>query len=233
MDRRQFLKLVALTGAAPYAAHAAGPLRVAVFGDSLSDGLWSGLRYDLRDDASLDFVRLGKVSSGLTRDGFYDWQARAKSIAAEGFSCGICQIGLNDQQHFDVGDGEIGWGTAEWAPEYRRRAKSIADTFAAHSVPLVWVGLPTVRDKELLPGVELINGIIQSVAAESGNLYISIWAETSDAHGRFSAFLSDGGSMRDLRADDGEHMTGEGYRMVARFVIDGLKSSDKTNFLFA
>ncbi len=217
----------------PLAAFADTPKKVAVFGDSLSQGLWLGLSSDMKDDKNLTFARLGKVSTGLVKDRFYDWTTHAETIAAGPYACGICQIGLNDQQAIDDKGQYISFDDSNWPSVYEQRASLIGDAFVARKVPLVWVGLPNIRGEALAQGVLKINGILSAVAAKTNSLYVSTWEATSGADNRFTAFVKFDGRMENVRANDGEHMTGDGYKMVARLVISAMKSAPQTKALFA
>jgi hypothetical protein len=80
-----------------------------VFGDSLADGLWAGLSQMCH---AVSLARLGRVSSGLVKTGFYDWPVEAAKIAAEPYEAGIICIGLNDQQTIATDAGRFPFGTA-------------------------------------------------------------------------------------------------------------------------
>src|SRR3990170_4135216 len=54
--------------------------RVVVLGDSLGDGLWSGLYRAFEDDATLEFIQKSKASTGFTRTDTYDWNAQLAEL---------------------------------------------------------------------------------------------------------------------------------------------------------
>ena len=45
--------------------------RIVVLGDSLGDGLWSGLYRAFEEDNNLEFVKRSKVSTGFVRTDYY------------------------------------------------------------------------------------------------------------------------------------------------------------------
>ena len=47
--------------------------RVVVLGDSLGDGLWSGLYRAFEEDKTLEFIQHAKPNSGFARTDSYDW----------------------------------------------------------------------------------------------------------------------------------------------------------------
>jgi hypothetical protein len=161
---------------------------------------------------------MGKVSTGLVKSGYYDWVTVAKAQAAGGHPGGIVLVGLNDQVSFDTDAGWVPFGTVRWDDLYRARATSIAAAFREASVPLVWVGLPNVRSESVARGIRHINAIIGKVAET-----------TSEPDGSFTPYLSpDGRSPRELRAPDGMHFTGEGYRFLADHVLTAMRADPRT-----
>ena len=51
-----------------------------MLGDSLGDGLWSGLYRAFEEDSNLEIVKRSKVSTGFTRTDYYDWNAALTDI---------------------------------------------------------------------------------------------------------------------------------------------------------
>ncbi|MGE3529093.1 MAG: hypothetical protein AB7G54_06665 [Methyloceanibacter sp.] len=47
--------------------------RVVVLGDSLGEGLWSGLYRAFEEDKTLEFIQRSKPNSGFARTDSYDW----------------------------------------------------------------------------------------------------------------------------------------------------------------
>src|SRR5262245_50540680 len=47
--------------------------RVVVLGDSLGDGLWSGLYRAFESDATIEFIQKSKASTGFSRIDTFDW----------------------------------------------------------------------------------------------------------------------------------------------------------------
>ena len=233
MDRRTLLSTLVAAATCPGASLAAQGKRVAVFGDSLADGLWMGLRGAGKDGGAPEYARLGRVSSGLVKSGFYDWQAGAEKIAAGAYACGICMVGLNDQQTIDTGGGRIPFGASAWDDAYADLVGSIVAAFARRRVPLVWVGLPTVRDRRVSDGVHEINDVVSGVVTNGGGLFVSTWELTAGPDGRYTAFIADErGRKSEMRAPDGMHMTGEGYLLLGRMVEHRMREAALTASLF-
>ena len=228
LRRRSFLGGVA-TGLICGAAAAEAP-RVAVFGDSLSDGLWAGLTQLCHQVSP---VRLGRVSSGLVKTGFYDWPAQAARIAAGPYKAGFICIGLNDQQTIATDAGPRPFGTDGWDDAYAERVSALVKDFVSHQLPLVWVGLPRVREPRMADGVARINAIISREVPAAGGVYVATWDFTSGPHG-FDSYLPDeSGHAVNMRAADGVHFTPDGYRFLVKQVLARLPSDCKINDLMS
>ena len=83
-----------------------GVFTIAVFGDSLADGLWGSIYRRLQRDDRFEILRAAKASTGIARPDYYDWnEALAEYLAAESIDAAVFSIGLNDMQSMVV-DGE-------------------------------------------------------------------------------------------------------------------------------
>ena len=58
--------------------------RVVVIGDSLADGLWSGVYRSFQEDTNLEIVNKSKPGSGFARPDSYDWTASLDDILSDG-----------------------------------------------------------------------------------------------------------------------------------------------------
>ena len=229
MRRRTFLHALAAGISSPLAVHAAASdrRRVAVFGDSLSDGLCEALNARKRS-TSVSFVRLGKISSGLVKPGFYDWPAAAARIGQDGYDAAVCLMGLNDLQGMADGGRHLAPDTDAWAEAYGRRVDEVSHGIQAAGTRLAWVGLPPVRDAAFNRTVQTINEVLADRVPADGGMFVDIWDESGSPPGHFSAYLPNGrGGQYGARQEDGMHFTGEGYQMVARTVLDAMEADGR------
>ncbi|MBX9460564.1 MAG: DUF459 domain-containing protein [Brevundimonas sp.] len=75
---------------------AQGPLRIGVFGDSMADGLYTGLYRDLRDEPTITVTRFSEVSTGLSRYDYVDIQAKTqRQIEATPVDVAVVLFGTN------------------------------------------------------------------------------------------------------------------------------------------
>src|SRR5262245_16163589 len=73
--------------------------RVLVIGDSLGDGLWSGLYRAFGEDKNVEVVNQSKVSSGFVRMDYYDWNKALDDILKDNtYQMVAVMFGANDDQ---------------------------------------------------------------------------------------------------------------------------------------
>ncbi|XSG83362.1 MAG: DUF459 domain-containing protein [Methyloligella sp. ZOD6] len=195
--------------------------RILVVGDSLADGLWSGLYRSFQDEKNLEVIRKSKVSSGLVRTDYYDWNAVLPELL-EGerkYQIAVVMFGANDGQAIRK-DGE--WhrpGTESWRKIYGERVEQLLRTLREKNIATYWVGLPVMRTATKNKDAEVMNDIFREKSFIYGSKFIETWAGFTDESGRYSAYGPDmSGQQRRLRANDGVHFTMRGYLKLAHFV---------------
>ncbi len=202
-------------------AHAPGAAKnVLVVGDSLSISLGEQLETHYSLQQGVSFVRHGKVSSGLVRQDFYNWEHVLDDLAKRHRpDILIVMIGTNDFKPLRVEGTSLGFGTPAWNREYARRVQRLI-TIARHynqNSLIFWVGAPVMGKPELNSAVAHINRVIadQCLGTERCQ-FIDTSEALADAKGRYieAAPLAQGGSMK-LRAGDGVHLTRQGAALLA------------------
>jgi hypothetical protein len=229
LARRAFLGGAAalLLAGAPLARAAEGRV-VAVFGDSLADGLWAGLQGGVAQEAGLRLVRLGTVGNGLTRAGWRDWvTGKAAEARAKGADSAIVMLGANDVQGLRD-DQRRTWALASegWDREYGARAEFVIGAFReAGCASVAWVGLPVMRDAEAERAARHCDEVDAAAAARAGARFVDISKEFRAADGRWTASVPSGPHKgAALRAEDGVHFSGLGYRLMAEAAWRGLSA---------
>ncbi len=194
---------------------------VVVFGDSVSDGLWYGLRDTSAKSKRLNFVRRGKSSTGFAVPSFFDWPEQAKDIAAQGFSAGIMLLGLNDHLPVKRGKAWVKFGTADWRDIYGERATRVTRCFSLADVPLCWVGPPAVRPKTMDSAMLAIHNVLADVVPKAGGVYIPLRNFTLSGNSAYSDFMqvSETKKVR-VRDEDGVHFSNAGYVLIAQYVLE-------------
>ncbi len=132
----------------------------------------------------------------------------------------VMMIGSNDRQPIREGGKSLAFGTPEWTAAYTRRVNAIDETFRAHGIPLIWVGIPITKDDGFADAMASLNDITRDTAAKSGAVYVDTWEAFSDDNGDFASYGPDiNGQTVRLRSTDGIHFTRAGDRKLAHFVV--------------
>jgi hypothetical protein len=194
---------------------------IAVIGDSLADGIWGGLYRKLYRDKRFCVHRGAKNSVGFAASDLLDPLDRA--FEAGPVDAVVMMIGANDRRGIYAADGKLAaaYHSPQWPAVYRARVDTFVDSVIAHSVPLVWVLLPVMRDAGWDDDCRQINGII-SEAADGRPLVATVATRplTLDPDGKYAAYLKDAkGQQRLVRDSDGIHFTDYGYDMIAGRVL--------------
>jgi uncharacterized protein len=199
--------------------------RVVVLGDSLGDGLWSGLYRAFEDDATLEFIQRAKPSTGFARTDAYDWNAElADLLKKETYQIAVVMFGGNDAQAIRSGKDWLKVGSEGWDQIYGQRVEAFIKKLRAANIAVYWVGLPIMRSPGQSSDAEAMNEVFREKAFINGAKFIDTWNGFSDEAGRYSAYGPDmTGQVKRLRADDGVHFTMRGYLKLAHFVEKELR----------
>jgi hypothetical protein len=199
--------------------------RVVVLGDSLGDGLWSGLYRAFQEDTNLEFIQRSKVSTGFVRTDSYDWNEElAKILKEESYPIAVVMIGANDDQAIRSGKDWLKVGSDGWREVYGQRVEAFIKKLRAANMAVYWVGLPIMRSPDQSTDAEMMNDVFREKAFINGAKFIDTWNGFTDEAGRFSAYGPDmTGQVKRLRADDGVHFTMRGYLNLAHFVEKELR----------
>jgi hypothetical protein len=205
---------------------ASGNLRIGVFGDSMADGLWTGLYRELQDQPGVIVTKFSEVSTGLSRYDYVDIQAKTeRQIAEQPVDAAVILFGTNDAQSISI-DGQIhAFGTDAWKAAYARRIDDLVTMLKSRGVAVYWVGLPEMKRPAFDARMNLINAVVSARMAALGVPYIETESLTKNAEGRYEAYLEETGTGRRrlMRANDGIHMTMAGYLRMTEPVVARLK----------
>ncbi|MGH6818703.1 MAG: SGNH/GDSL hydrolase family protein [Methylovirgula sp.] len=199
---------------------------VAVMGDSLGQLLAQGLAESLSDRPEVGILRDAHEDSGLVRDDFYDWTKAAHDLIASGqkINVAVMLIGSNDHQPLRDADGSYDPGTPKWQEIYAARVEAISAMFRDAKIPLLWVGLPIMKNDRLSSEMAALNDIYRAHASKNGASFIDIWDAFGDDRGQFSSYGPDvNGQVVRLRSLDGIHFTRAGAIKLASFVAPDIR----------
>jgi hypothetical protein len=205
---------------------ASGRLRIGVFGDSMAEGLWTGLYREMRDQPGVTVTRFSEVSTGLSRYDYVDIQAKtARQIAEDPVDVAVILFGTNDAQGISL-DGVVhDFGTDGWKAAYARRVDDLVALLRGQDVAVYWVGLPAMKRASFDTKMMLINDVVSGRMAALGVPWLETESLTENAEGEYDAYLPEAGTGRRrlMRANDGIHMSTAGYLRITEPVAARLK----------
>ncbi len=213
---------VPLTEERPPAPRPAGALfTLAVLGDSLGVTLGQGLAEAYGARADMVVMRKARENTGLVRNDAFDWVKNARDLleSNDSISAAVILLGVNDRQPLRDETGAFDLRSPRWKQIYGDRVETIAQAFKARGIPLIWVGLPVMKNERVSADMEQINAIIRDRAGRAGAIYVDVWDAFLDDRGQFTTYGPDvSGQFQKLRAPDGVHFTRPGARKAAHFV---------------
>ena len=203
---------------------ASNKLRVAVIGDSLSQGLGPAIERWM-NAAVVRVLSLGRQSTGLSRQDYFNWQAGMREVVDK-FRPDLVfvMLGSNDAQAQISRDGSaIPIGTWEWVHGYRDRAEGLVREATSAGTRVVWVGIPIVKQRQRWGFYRNVNEIYREAASSDPNgTYVDTWEAFEGRDGAYTAFVRDDhGQLLEIRAGDGIHFTPVGYGMLGKLALRG------------
>ncbi len=223
------LAKVAAPAQLPAAAQlAAAPgKRILVAGDSLSLFLADALRPMLAGRPQTAFASRGKVSSGLARPDFFNWEREMAALAAaHAPDTVIVMIATNDNQTLARPDGtKVAFGRPGWDAEYARRVRRLVEIARSTnpSARIYWLGAPVMADPKLNADVAAINAVIaRELAALPGCRYVDVSRTLADPAGRYAQAKLTPDGPKTTRTKDGVHLTPFGAKLLANAALASL-----------
>ena len=197
-------------------------LRVAVIGDSLSQGLGPAIGQWF-DPEYARVLSLGRQATGLSRQDYFNWRSGMRQIVEE-FRPDLVFVllGSNDAQaQVSPSGSEIPVGSMEWIDGYRDRAEQLLREATEAGTHVVWLGIPVVADRWRWDFFRRVNDIYREAAGASPlATYVDSWAAFDARDGGYTAFVrNERGELQEMRAPDGIHFTPSGYGYLSRIAI--------------
>jgi uncharacterized protein len=197
-------------------------LRVAVIGDSLSQGLGPAIERWMNPGV-VRVLSLGRPSTGLSREDYFNWRSGMRLIVEE-FRPDLVfvMLGSNDAQAQISRDGAaIPVGSEDWVEGYRERAAKLLREATRAGTYVVWVGIPIVKERERWDFYRRVNDIYRDTAnADPFGTFVDSWEPFEARDGGYTAFVrNERGGLVEVRAPDGVHFTSTGYGFLGKMAI--------------
>ena len=213
------------TGTATAAVEPA-PQTVLVCGDSMMKTVVHALARELESLPSVRVAPLISIGTGLARPDVFDWPAQLREALKARPAAAVVLLGANDEQPLRVATGAPApVSTPAWNAEYAARVAAMLRLLTAAGVkPIVWVGLPDMRDPGSQANGRRINAIVQNACAGVPDVeFLDTVAMFSRTAGVYSAYVFDARGMPlTVRASDGIHLNAAGADRLARALREKL-----------
>ena len=114
--------------------------------------------------------------------------------------------------------GAIDFREDRWSELYSKKIDEMIAVVKAKGVPVLWVGLPSVRGIKATSDMLFLNGLYRAAAEKAGITYVDVWDGFVDEAGRYVQQGPDfEGQSRRLRSYDGVYFTKAGARKLAHY----------------
>ena len=205
-------------------------LGVILIGDSIMQGFGWGFENTLKT-SKITIKNLAKASTGLTNKKFYNWSEELKN-ALENLKNRpqnlliLALFGANDAYSYAFEGRALEFGTDAWRQAYEGRIAQIYDIADEYGAQVAWLGMPCMRSEKFDKKMKTLNLIYKDAAQKRGARYIDIGGAICD-NGKY---LKQGADNKPLRNDDGVHISLNGAKKVAIYVVDKLLNEKNDNF---
>jgi hypothetical protein len=205
-------------------------LGVILIGDSIMQGFGWGFENALKT-SKISIKNMAKASTGLTNKKFYDWSEELKAALAslENRPQNLlifALFGANDAYSYTFDEQALDFGTDAWREAYEGRIAEIYEIATEHGAQVVWLGVPCMKSEKFDKKMKALNLIYKDSAQKYGARYIDISGAICD-NGKY---LKEGADKKPLRKDDGMHISMNGAKKIAVYVVDKLLNGRSDNF---
>lgn len=204
-------------------------LGVILIGDSIMQGFGWGFENALKT-SKISIKNMAKASTGLTNKKFYDWSEELKAALAslENHPQNLlifALFGANDAYSYTFEGRALDFGTDAWREAYEGRIAEIYEIAGQHGAQVVWLGVPCMKSEKFDKKMKALNLIYKDAAQKRGARYIDIGGAICD-NGKY---LKEGADNKPLRKDDGMHISMNGAKKIAVYVVDKLLNGQSDN----
>lgn len=199
-----------------------GPYVIAVFGDSLAQGIWEAIYRKLQRGPDFEILRQTRPATGITRWDVYDWSEALTAFLDETrIDAAIVALGLNDMQALHQPDGSFfPFRTEAWDDGFQQRVEDMMAALQERDIATFWLGLPVMRSQGYSDNIRHLNSIFAASADQRGVTFIPLWDVVAGADGGYASHLPDlRGRTRAMRDNDGIHFTMSGYELLGSHIL--------------
>lgn len=198
-----------------------GTQRILFAGDSLMQGVAPLVIRELsKRHADWEMFDQSRQSTGLTVKRYFDWPARIiEEIDAKKLTLVVIFLGPNDPWDIYEPGRHLPFPSPQWAENYASRVDEVLQYAKAHSVRVIWVGLPSMRDGRVRDGAIVQNYVFSERARAHRTDYVATEGIIGPLSLPFKRYLDGAQPVLDLRAADGIHFTAAGLKKISEALL--------------
>ncbi len=203
--------------------------RILFAGDSMMQGIAPIIMRKLKASHPDWMLRNESLeSTGLTVKRRLDWVQKIKTeIVEHNLTTVVVFLGPNDPWDIYEKKQVIRFPSPEWETVYSARVSEICEFAKEKKVHLIWVGLPTMKEKRVHSGATVQNPIFRDNMKRHGFDFVSTEALIGYLDQPYVRYTTDdAGKKINLRADDGIHFSPQGLQRIAAAVLKAIDPSN-------
>lgn len=199
--------------------------KILVIGDSIMGGIAPQIKRALRQTQAPAPTIHWKTSSGLVREDYYNWPKVVKHILKDDNpEYAVVLFGTNDPgKPIRLKTGKrVAYHTTGWRHAYKDRVRALVDILCHKVKTVYWLTLPPMRRTALHQDALFLNGIYRDVAEETKNCTQIVETKpiVGNDEGAYTTYRTFGTNRLKIRARDGIHMTPDGGKIVATYILN-------------
>lgn len=190
---------------------------VLFIGDSMLQSFAPHMQKWLKNQHHINSLNLGRHSTGLTNQSYYDWPVEAEKRFAEtpNLKLVVLLMGANDAGNISVSKRKNAiFKTPEWAEVYGQRILKIVDSAEQHGAKVIWLGLPYMRLEKYDQKIRYINQVLAQTLSHSNALYFPIHHLLDGGKNSYQDVLIHKGKLVRIRHKDGIHLDSFGELLI-------------------
>lgn len=188
-------------------------------GDSMMQGIAPHLKEFLREQHNIQSIDISKQSTGLAYPHAFNWPETIKDTLNSNPKIKVLVIFLGPNDPWDMppekGGTFLRFATPEWEQLYRQRIKFILETAKQHSVSVIWISPPNMRNTKLSEKMFYLSNIYKEEADNAHAIFISSNTILKYDDKIYSDYSGKDSDHKKLRSGDGIHFTPTGQRIIA------------------
>lgn len=189
---------------------------VLFIGDSMMQSFAPHMQKWLKNEHHINSNNLGRHSTGLSNQQYYDWplEAEKRIAATPQLKLVVVMMGANDPWNIEtVSKRVLNFKSPEWAAEYGARALRIVAAAKRQGAEVIWIGLPHMRLAKYNPKIRFLDDTLaQHLAGQV--IYIRSHELLDGGSGKYRDSIEKDGKLIRVRHKDGIHLNAAGELLI-------------------